>query len=191
MKYNYYYGKSYNDRGKKGIIRKCKKVVPYVVFLFSIFSLFYLIMISSIPQKDKRGYFKETEAHHLKDGKEIVSLGTLCQGVRMAKYNGLTDNASGTIVRVKKEASSCRIHYKDGSVEDLKNVILIDYYDNTKENNYMIELSKFPNDIDKLYNENPNAAYFPTRNTDYVKKEIKGNQIILYFNGELKPLEFE
>ena len=74
MKYNYYYGKSYNDRGK-GIIRNCKKVVPYVVFLFSIFSLFYLIMISSILQKDKRGYFKETEAHHLKNGKEIVSLG--------------------------------------------------------------------------------------------------------------------
>lgn len=190
MKNIYDYEKSYNDRGK-GIIRKIKKGVPYVVFIFSIFSLMYLVILSASPQKDKRGYFKETEVHHLKDGKEIVSLGTLCQGVRMAKYNSLTDNASGTIIRVKKEADSCRIHYKDGSVEDLKNVILIDYYDNTSSNNYLRRLSEEAINIDKLYNENPNAAYFPTKNTNYVKKEVKGNQIILYFNGELKPLEFE
>ena len=190
MKNIYDYEKSYNDR-RKGIIRKIKKGVPYVIFIFSIFSLIYLVLRTGIPQRDKRGYFKETEVHHLKDGKEIVSLGTLCQGVRMAKYNGLTDNASGTIVRAKKEASNCRIHYKDGTVEDLKNVILIDYYDNTSANNYLIQLSKASNDIDKLYNENPNAAYFPNKNTNYVKKEVKGNQIILYFNGELKPLEFE
>ena len=190
MKNIYDYEKSYNDRGK-GIIRKIKKAVPYVVFIFSIFSLMYLVILSASPQKDKRGYFKETEVHHLKDGKEIVSLGTLCQGVRMAKYNNLTDNASGTIIRVKKEANACRIHYKDGSVEDLKNVILIDYYDNTSDNNYLKRLSEEAINIEKLYNENPNAAFFPTKNTNYVKKEVKGNQIILYFNGELKPLEFE
>ena len=80
MKNIYDYEKSYNDRGK-GIIRKIKKGVPYVVFIFSIFSLMYLVILSASPQKDKRGYFKETEVHHLKDGKEIVSLGTLCQGV--------------------------------------------------------------------------------------------------------------